>query len=159
MKIVVSSESCAYVLKDAVVEHLKGLGHQVDDLSMREDGSDRPYTEIGELVGKKMEKKEYDFGIVFCGSGMGVCLVANRYEGVYAVCTESVRTTKMARGINNANVLAMGVRVIPPMLGCEMAEEFINATFPDSAPADIPREVLTDFFEDVLKIDHEAHQR
>lgn len=159
MKIVLCAESCAFVLKDAVMEHLKGLGYEVTDLSLREDGSDRPYFEIGALVGEKMQNKEYDFGIVFCGSGMGVCLVANRYEGVYAACTESVRTTKMSRGINNANVLALGVRVIAPILGCEMAQTFVESTFPESAPEDIDRAVLVNGFEEVLKIDQKAHNR
>ncbi|MBO6054965.1 MAG: RpiB/LacA/LacB family sugar-phosphate isomerase [Oscillospiraceae bacterium] len=158
MKLVFCSEKIAFPLKDAVAQRLQSLGHEIVDLSLREDGSDRPYFEVGELVGKKMEQKEYDFGFVFCGSGMGVCMVANRFEGVFAACTESVRTTKMSRSINNANVLALGVNVIAPALGCEMAEAFVETKFPDSAPEGI-REFLKIAFAEVQKIDHEAHQR
>ena len=158
MKLVFCSEKCAFPLKDAVAQHLRSLGHEIDDLSLREDGSDRPYYEVGELVGLKMEQKEYNFGFVFCGSGMGVCMVSNRFEGVFAACTESVRTTVMSRSINNANVLAMGVNVIAPALGCEMAQAFLETRFPDSAPEGI-QEILKVAFAEVQKIDHKAHQR
>lgn len=159
MKVIMCAELSAFSLKDPILAHLRKLGYDVDDLSLREDGSDRTYYEIGELVGKKIQNKEYDFGFVFCGSGMGVCMVANRFEGVYAACTESLQTTIMSRGINNANVLALGVRLIAPQLGCDMAQAFLESKFLDSAPLDISREGLAKCFEEVLKIDHAAHHQ
>ena len=157
MKIIICAEKCAFSLKDPILNYLQGLGYEIDDLSLRPDGSDRPYYEIGELVGKKIQAKEYDFGIVFCGSGMGVAMAANRFEGVFAACTESLQTTVMARGINNANVLALGVRLIAPQLGCDMAKAFLESKFLDSAPEDINKQILSDFYDELVKIDHAAH--
>ena len=156
-KVVVCAELDAFSLKDPIVAHLKACGYDPVDISLREDGSGRTYYEIGEIVGKAISAKEYDFGFVFCGSGMGVCMVANRFEGVYAACTETLQTTIMSRGINNANVLALGVRLIAPQLGCDMAEMFLKSKFLDDAPADISREGLAACFEEVKKIDRSAH--
>lgn len=156
-RIVVCAELGAFSLKDPIVAHLKACGYDPVDISLREDGSDRIYYEIGEVVGKAISAGEYDYGIIFCGSGMGVAMVANRFEGVYAACTESLQTTIMARGINNANVLALGVRLIAPQLGCDMAEAFVKSEFLKDAPADISKEILGACFEEVKKIDHAAH--
>ena len=158
-KVVVCAELGAFSLKDPIVEHLKKCGCEVDDISLREDSSDRPYYEIGEVVGKAIAAKKYDLGFVFCGSGMGVAMAANRIEGVYCACCETVHSAVMARGINNANVLALGVMITGPVLGCMMAEAFVNSEFPDSAPAHISREGLKQCLEELKKVDYAAHHQ
>lgn len=157
-RILVCAEKGAFSLKDPIVEHLKDLGYDVTDLSLRDDGSDRLYYEIGELVGKAISTKEYDLGFVFCGSGMGVSMAANRFEGVYCACCETVHSTIMSRGINNCNVLALGVMITGPVLGCQMAEAFVTSEFLTSAPKHISREGLKNAYEELLKVDHAAHQ-
>ena len=134
-KIMCCGQQACAPLKDAVIAHLRQKGYEVDDLGYREDGKDWRTYQIGALTGKLVgEEKKYDFAIICCGSGMGVCLSANRFQGVYCAHCESVYTAKMARGINNANVLAMGVNVVAPKLGCYMAEAFVSTPFLQGAP-------------------------
>ncbi len=159
MKILVCSEKCAFSLKDPVVEYLRNLGYEIDDISLREDGSDRPYYEIGEIVGELISNGVYEYAIVLCGSGMGVAMATNRYEGVYCAVCESVYTTVMSRGINNANVLALGVFTITPHMGCQMARAFLESNFPDSAPEGIDRDALMAAYKELKKIDFKAHHR
>lgn len=145
-------------LKDAVVAHLRQKGYMVDDLSAREDGKDWRTYQIGELTGKLVgEEKKYDFAIIFCGSGMGVCLSANRFQGVYCAHCESIYTVKMARGINNANVLAMGVNVIPPKLGCYMAEAFVSTKFLQDAPEGSNLSSMEQSYRELQEQDYAAH--
>ena len=145
-------------LKNAVVTYLKQKGHEVDDLSTREDGKDWRTYQIGALVGRLVgEEKKYDFAIIFCGSGMGVCLSANRFRGVYCAHCESIYTVKMARGINNANVLAMGVNVVAPKLGCYMAETFVSTIFLQDAPEGSNLASMEQSYRELQEQDQKTH--
>lgn len=123
---IVGADPLGIELKDAVVKTLEKEGFRVTDITGKEQ---QDYFDVGFNVGKAMSERKYDFGFVFCGTGMGVNLVANKFNGVYCALVESVETARLAKIINNANMLAMGGIVVTPYMGSQMVRAFVNAEF------------------------------
>jgi len=111
MKIAIAADPFALELKAEVFKHLIGLGHDVVDV---DGGEEMPYYDAASQVAKLVQQKEVDRGILFCGTGMGMSIVANKYQGVIASCVESIFAARMCRAINNANVLTMGAMIMAP---------------------------------------------
>ena len=126
-KIIIAAEESALHLKEKLVAFMAEKGYDFTDATQ----GAMTYVEVGSAVGKAVSAKEYDLGIVLCGSGMGVNLVANRYSGVYCGLCESLHTAKMARTITNCNVLAMGGFYVAPQMGIEIAEAYLNHNLGD----------------------------
>lgn len=120
-KILVAADPYAVSLKDAVVAHLKEKGYGITDFSTRQ-GQACPYYESAVAVCKAMQEGQAERAILFCGTGMGMSIVANRFKGVTASVVESVYAAKMCRAINNANVLCLGQMI----WGADMAKEAVN---------------------------------
>ena len=129
MKFAIGSDKSGFSLKEAVKKHLIENGHEVNDVGTLEFDKPFPYFEVAPRVAELVQNKEADRGILCCGTGMGMAIVANKYRGVYAACVESVYAAKKCRAINNANVLTMGGWVIAPEMGIEMADAFANTGF------------------------------
>ena len=72
-----------------------------------------------------MQDGTYDRAVLICGTGAGMCVVANKYKGVHAVACEGVYSAKMARAINNAKVLCMGGWIVGPEMAVEMVKTFL----------------------------------
>ena len=155
-KILCCAHSSAYALKEAVYPYLKQAGYDITDLSPGAEGDPRPYYEAGALAAQKVAAGEYDLGLVFCGSGMGVCLAANRFSRVYCAACESIYTATQARRVNNANILALGGDVVAPAMACKMAEAFINTEFLEGFPQ-AKQEELDQALQALNQIDYQAH--
>lgn len=125
-KVVMGADPLSYDLKEAVKQHLQKNGIEVKDLTPTDDVD---YFSVGEEVGKQVASGEYKRGFIFCGTGMGVNIVANKYQGVYSALCESIETARLSRIINNANILAMGGIIITPYLGKQMADTFMKTPF------------------------------
>lgn len=123
---VLASDPSGLALKNAVKELLLQQGFKVKDLTGEERQN---YFDVGFNLGKEMSENDYDFGFVFCGTGMGVNLVANKFSGVFCALCESVETARLSRVVNNANVLAMGGKIVNPEKAKEMALAFISTDF------------------------------
>lgn len=123
---VVASDPSGLALKNAVKDFLQKQGFEVSDLTGEERQN---YVDVGFNMGKAMSENKYDFGFVFCGTGMGVNLVANKFSGVFCALCESVETARLSRTVNNANVLAMGGKIVAPEKAKEMANAFISTDF------------------------------
>lgn len=129
MKIAIGSDKSGFSLKEAVKADLLSKGHEVVDVGTQDMDHGMPYFEVAPKVAKLVQSNEYEKGILCCGTGMGMAIVANKYKGIYAAVVESVYATKKCRAINNANVLTMGGWVIAPEMGIEMVDAFINTGF------------------------------
>ena len=125
-KVIICAEESAVHLKNQIVPFLKEKGYDYTDAT---DNDHMSYTQVGSVIGQAISSKAYDFGIVICGSGMGVNLVANRYSGVYCGLCESLHTAKMARTITNCNVLALGGNIVAYDLAKRMVEAFLDTDF------------------------------
>jgi len=127
-KVLVAADPFAVTLKDAVVAHLKEKGYEVTDLGSTK-GSDQPYFDCAASVCKAMQAGQADRAILFCGTGMGMSIVANHFKGITASVVESVFAARMCRAINNANVLCLGQMIWGEWMAKEAVDVFLNTGF------------------------------
>ncbi len=134
MKIVVAADPFAVGLKDAVVAHLKGKGFDVSDVGAMADQA-VPYYAGAVAACKIMQAGSAERAILFCGTGMGMSIVANRFKGVTAAVVESVFAAKMSRAVNNANVLCLGQMIWGEWMAKEAVDVFLKTPFTDGLDA------------------------
>lgn len=125
-KIVIGSDISGFTLKEAVAEHLKKLGYEVMDVGTLREDAPVDYWTVGFNVGGAVSRKEFERGIVICGTGQGVSIAANKFPGVICGLCESVYAVNRARTFNNINVLGLGGFLQAPVLGIEMVDAFLN---------------------------------
>ncbi len=119
--VAIASDHAGVALKGALIEELRGLGHEVLDLGT--DGSDSvDYPDFGHALGETVAAGRAGRGIVICGTGIGISIAANRHPGVRAAVCHDVTSARLAREHNDANVLALGARLI----GIEVAKECLR---------------------------------
>lgn len=125
MKVIIASDFSGFRLKEAVKTHIISLGYDVGDVGAQTEDDMMLYYDASASLARQIQEKKADRGIVICGTGAGVSMIANKFKGVYAVACESVFTAEKTSLINNANVLAMGERVVSHGMGAEMAEKWL----------------------------------
>jgi ribose 5-phosphate isomerase B len=121
-------------LTEAIVDRLRAQGHDVDVVA---DG-DTPWPEVGRRVGEAIATAAADRGVVCCWTGTGVSIAANKVDGVRAALCTDAETARGARRWNDANVLALGLRLTTPATAEEMLDAFL-VTEPDDADPDFAR--------------------
>ena len=125
MKVAIACEASSFLLKEAVKKRIQDAGYEVLDVGQQKEDENVLYFEAAQNLAKAVSSGECEKGIVICGTGAGVSMIVNKYKGVYCVACESVFTAEKISLINNANVLAMGARVVSWDMGGEMAEKFL----------------------------------
>lgn len=128
-KIIIGSDKSGFTLKESIKEHLSCIGYEVSDVGTKDINEPLPYFKVAPIVAKAIQDKEFEKGILICGTGMGMSIVANKHKGVYAAVVESVYGAKKSRAINNANVLTLGGWIIAPELGLDIVDSFLNTEF------------------------------
>ncbi len=142
MKIGFGNDHTAVELKNKLMAYVKELGHECADFGTNSTESAH-YPEYGLKVAEAVVAGEVDKGILICGTGIGISLAANKVPGIRAaVCSEPF-TARMTVEHNNANILAMGARVVGEGLAKLMVEEFLNATY-EGGRHQIRVDMLTD---------------
>jgi len=129
MDIVIGSDHAGYDLKEVVKAFLEqSPGYKVKDIGVfsRESAD---YPKIAHQVAEAVGGGEYERGILVCGSGIGMSITANRHQGVRAALCLDLYTAKMSRLHNDANVLAMGGRILGPGLALEIVDTFLKTPF------------------------------
>lgn len=122
LKIAIDCDDAATDLKKALYEYLKNSGVDITDLNYSSKKA-ALYPEIGYNLALKIKNGEYDRGILICGTGLGMAIIANKVEGVYAGVCHDVYSAERLKKSNNAQVLTMGARVI----GIELAKVIVDA--------------------------------
>ena len=125
MKIAIGSDKSGFSAKEAIKAYLQDAGVEFDDLGTVDLEHVHPYYEVANTVAPLVQKGEYDRAVLICGTGAGMCVVSNKFKGVYAVACEGVYSAKMARAINNANILCMGGWIVGPEMAVEMTKTFL----------------------------------
>jgi RpiB/LacA/LacB family sugar-phosphate isomerase len=126
--VVVGADFAGFPLKEAVRKHLIQRGWTVEDLTPNLDETPM-YHRAGFMVGARIAEREFEKGLVFCGSGMGIHIAASKCPHVHAAICESVPAARRAATANNCNVMAMGAFFIAPRLGMAMADAFLDHSF------------------------------
>jgi ribose 5-phosphate isomerase B len=129
MNIIIGSDHAGYDLKEECKSHLLQSGeHRVTDVGVfSRDSSD--YPRIAKEVAGAVGRGEHDRGVLVCGSGIGMSITANRFKRVRAALCHDVYSAKMSRLHNDANVLAMGGRIVGPGVALEILEVFLKTEF------------------------------
>ena len=126
-KVFLASDHGGFPLKENVFFFLKEKNIYVEDLGCKSlDSVD--YPDYAKLLASKI-KNNNSYGIIFCGTGIGISIAANRFSHVRAALCTSVTMASMSRKHNNANVLALGGRIITEELAKEIVFEFLNTKF------------------------------
>lgn len=127
--IIIGSDHGGFDLKEACKSHLKKRADcELTDIGVFSQAS-VDYPEIAHRVSQAVVNGEYDRGILICGTGLGMSIVANRYKGVRAALCHNLYTARMSRLHNDANILVMGGRVIGVALALEMVDVFLETPF------------------------------
>lgn len=129
MKVAIGADPLGFELKEKVKEHLVKEGYELTDLGTLRADAPVNYIAVSDQVAKAVRKKEAEFGIVFCGTGMGVSIVANKHKGVYCALVESQWAARECRIVNNANMLAMGGRILGEDMANDIADTFLKTQF------------------------------
>lgn len=126
--IAIGSDRAGAELKQAVINHLKEKEIEFTEMCSSEEES-RDYPAVAAAVCREITERRADFGILVCGTGIGISIAANKCKGIRAaVCTDCYMA-KYTRLHNDANVLCLGGRVIGSGLGCEIVDAFLAASF------------------------------
>ena len=128
LKVAIASDHAGFELKKRLVERLRELGLSVEDMG---PSSPEPvdYPDFAAKVAEAVSKGRVDRGIVICGTGVGSSIVANKFPGVYCALCHDTYSARQAREHVNANVLALGGRVVGPELAAEIVEAFLKTGF------------------------------
>jgi ribose 5-phosphate isomerase B len=127
-RIAIGSDHAGFLVKEAIRKYLQAAGYVVNDQGTSSEES-VDYPDYGKAVGERVVSKQADLGIAVCGSGIGISIAANKVPGVRAALAHDVITARLAREHNDANVLALGGRIVTPEIAVEMVQTFLSTAY------------------------------
>ncbi|MGL6210481.1 MAG: RpiB/LacA/LacB family sugar-phosphate isomerase [Paracoccaceae bacterium] len=128
MKIAVAGDSAGSGLARVLADHL-GTTHDVSEVSVAPAGPEPFYADLSDRVASAVMDGTYDRAILVCGTGIGVCIAANKVPGIRAAQCHDTYSAERAALSNNAQIITMGARVIGPELAKAIADAYLAQTF------------------------------
>jgi ribose 5-phosphate isomerase B len=128
-KIAFASDHAGYHLKEELKAVARQLDHVVIDLGTKAAEPSVDYPDYGHAAANALASGEAEIAVVICGSGVGISIAANRHAHVRAALCQDVKTAILARQYNNANVLALGARLLSTETAIDVMKAFLAATF------------------------------
>ncbi len=128
MKIAIGSDHAGFELKEKIKKFLEELGYKYKDFGTNSNES-VDYPDYGLKIAESVAKKECDRGILICGSGIGMCMTANKVSGIRAALCHNIETAKLSREHNDANVLTFGSRMINEKTAKDMVKVWLKTEF------------------------------
>ena len=128
MKIAIGCDHAGYELKERLKKYLTNLEYTILDCGAY-SGESVDYPDFGHAVGKEVDSGNYNFGVLICGSGNGISMVANKYNNVRAALCWTKEIAELAKKHNNANILSLPARYVTPIEGLEILDLFLNTEF------------------------------
>lgn len=136
MKIAIAGDSAGEPLAKALADYLAGReGLEVSEVSAPPDGRSERYANLSDRVASGVLDGTYDRAILCCGTGIGVCLSANKVPGIRAAQTHDTYSAERAALSNNAQIITMGSRVIGTELAKAIADAYLRSTFDANGPS------------------------
>ena len=126
--IAIGSDHGGFSLKAEIMEHLEKRGFAYQDFGTYSEAS-CDYPVYGRAVAKAVAAGEYEFGILICGTGIGVSITANKVPGIRAALCGDCFSAQATREHNDANILALGARVTGPGLALKIVDTFLDTPF------------------------------
>ena len=128
MKIALGADHGGFELKEEIKKYLEDNGHEIKDFgTYSTDSCD--YADFSLKVAEKVASKEFKFGILICGTGIGISIAANKVPGIRAALCSDTFSAHATREHNDANILAMGARVVGPGLAIDIVKTFLGSEF------------------------------
>ncbi len=128
MKIALGSDHGGYNLKNEIMAYLKENGYEIKDFGTYSTES-CDYPDYALKVAEAVASKEFEFGILVCGTGIGISISANKVPGIRAALCSDTFSAHATREHNNANILALGERVVGASLAIDIVKTFLNSKF------------------------------
>lgn len=127
-RIAIGADHAGVHLKDKIGDHLRAGGFDVIDVGTH--GDERvDYPDFGAAVGRAVASGDADLGVAVCGSGIGICMAADKVPGVRAGTVHDVTSAHLAREHNNANVICLGERLVGTSVALDAVDAFLGASF------------------------------
>jgi len=127
--IVIGSDHGGFALKEAIKSLLEERSIAVQDLGTNNGGDSVDYPDFGESVARQVSQGDAEKGVLVCGTGIGMSIVANKFPGVRAALAADIYMAKMAKQHNNANILVLGGRVLDENEAREMVAAWLDTAF------------------------------
>ena len=125
----IGSDHAGYTLKETLQAHIQDQGHDVVDLGVFDSVNKVDYPDIAREVGEKVAENPGSLGVLVCGTGIGVCMAANKVKGVRAATVHDMTTARFTRQHNDANVLCLGERVVGSEVAKDILDTFLSTAF------------------------------
>jgi ribose 5-phosphate isomerase B len=129
MRIAVGADHAGYELKAEILSLLEELGHSYRDFGPHKKDPEDDYPDFGVPVARAVAKGEFDLGILICGSGVGMCILANKVGGIRAALCHDTFCARSSREHDDANILCLGARVIGVELAKEIVKTWLSGAF------------------------------
>ncbi|MCP4116742.1 MAG: ribose 5-phosphate isomerase B [Desulfobacteraceae bacterium] len=126
--IIIGSDHAAFGLKKKILTFVSSLGIEAKDAGTFSEESVN-YVDYGKKVAQAVSEKEYSRGILLCGTGLGMSMVANRFPGVRAALCSDIFSARMSRQHNDSNILVLGGRVVGDALAFELVKSWLETPF------------------------------
>jgi ribose 5-phosphate isomerase B len=133
MKIAVAADHAGYALKQIVVHDLQEAGHEVQDLGTHDPGQEDDYPDFAQLACEEVRRGDAQRAVVVCGSGVGICVAANKFPGIRAGLCHDHYSAHQGVEHDDMNVLCLGARIIGQEVAREIIQTFIAAEFSGEA--------------------------
>lgn len=128
MRVAIGSDHAGYVMKEHLAQQLREAGYEVTDVGTHSTES-VDFPDSAAAVGAAVQTEQVDRGILVCGTGVGAAIAANKLHGIRAAQAADSYTARQAVEHNDANILALGGKIVGELLAWEMVDSFLNAEF------------------------------
>jgi ribose 5-phosphate isomerase B len=127
--IAIGSDHAGYDLKAKLAEELRSSGYEVLDCGTGDATNSVDYPDFGKAVAEAVTSGKVDGGVVVCGTGIGISIAANRHPGIRAALCHDITTARLCREHNDANVLALGARLVGEVVAKDCLNAFLTTEF------------------------------
>lgn len=153
MTIAIASDLSGFPLKKELVEHLKESGYTVLDFGIENENAPQPYFIQATKVAKAIQEGKAEKGILVCGTGQGMAIVANKHKGIYACVVDDIFSAERSKIVNNANVITLGGWITAPFAGKQIVDAWLAMSF--TQKMEFKKDFLTNAFAQVQAIEEE----
>jgi ribose 5-phosphate isomerase B len=151
MKIAIASDLSGFPLKEVIAKHLREKNYEVLDFGIPSEAEPQPYFIQAPKIARAIQGEEAERGILVCGTGQGMAIVANKFQGIYACVVDGIFSGERAKIINNANVITLGGWITAPFVGCEIVDAWLAMAF--TQKMEFKHDFLINAFEEIKKIE------
>ncbi len=129
MYLFIGSDNAGYPLKKIITDYLTDKGIKFDDIGVYSENDETIYPEIALKGCLGIKERKYQYGILICGTGIGMSITANKIPGIMAALCDNIYSAERAKGSNNANVLTLGRHIVGPELAKKLVDTWLKSEF------------------------------